>query len=91
MLGLVVAAILGTIYDPSIASVMVMEGENLGIGPETAARIIATLLVIAAVSISSAVLAGISFLRRESPMPAAIALCLAVSCLGVLIVAVIGL
>ena len=55
---------------------------------ESAANIIATLLVIAAVSFSSLILAGVSFLRKESTWPAAIGLCLSLSALVIVVIAV---
>ena len=81
MLGLGAAAIFVTIYDKPIAPAG--DGESLGVVLEAAANIIVTLLIIGTVSITSAVLAAISFLRREPPLPAAVALCLAVPALAV--------
>ena len=86
MLGLVVAAIFVTIYDKPIAPAT--DGESLGVVLEAAANIIATLFAIGAVSISSAILAAISFLRREPPLPAAAALCLAIPALIVTLLTV---
>jgi hypothetical protein len=85
MLGLGIAAILVAVFDHPIAPPT--EGESLGVVLEAAANIIATLLIIGVVSISSTLLSIISFLRRERPMAAAIALCLAVPALGVTILA----
>ena len=87
MLGLVVAAILVWVYEEPIAPLS--GGESIGVVVESFANIIATLVVIGVVSVCSTILAGIGLLRRESPMPAAIALCLAVPALVVTILAII--
>jgi len=86
MLGLVVAAILVMVYERPIPRAT--EGEGLGVVLEAAANIIATLLIIAAVSTGSIILAAVSLLRRERPMPAAVALSLAIPALAVTIFAV---
>lgn len=86
MLGLILAGVLITIYQPR--PVPVGNDESLAVVIENAANIIATLLVIAAISLSSIILAGVSFLRKEPGWPAAIGLCLSVSALVVVVIAV---
>ena len=86
MLGLVVAAIFVTVYGEPVAPAT--EGESLGLVLEAAANIIATLLAIGTVSLTSAVLAAISFLRREPAFAAAVALCLAIPALVVTILTI---
>lgn len=86
MLGLVLAGVLISIYGP--AAPPVGDDESLAVVIESAANIIATLLVIAAVSLSSIILSGVSLLRKESGWPAAIALCLALSAMIIVIIAV---
>lgn len=86
MVGLILTGVLVAIYMPR--SMAAANDESLAVVIETAANIIATLLIIAAVSLSSIILAGIALLRKESFWPAAVALCLAVSSLIVVIIAV---
>lgn len=83
MVGLAIAAILVTIYvaPPPPAG----QAEGLAVALGAVANIVATLLVIGIVSLTSIVLAGISFLRRERPWPAAVASCLATASLTVLV------
>ena len=86
MAGLAIAAILVTIYvsPPPAAS----NGESLAVAVGAVANIVATLLVIGVVSLTSIILAGISFLRRERPWPAALAMSLATASLLVIIVTI---
>lgn len=86
MLGLVLAGVLITVYQPAGGSAR--DDESLAVVIENAASIIATLLVIAAVSLSSVILGGVSLLRKEPAWPAAIGLCLSVSALIIVIFAV---
>ena len=89
MLGLILAGVLITVYEPPVPPIGDNEGLAVVIG--NAASIIATLLVIAAASLSSLILGGVSFLRREPVWPAAVSMCLAISALIVVIVTVINL
>ena len=89
MLGLVAAGIAISIYGSPVRPSGGDEG--LAVVIESAANIIATLLVIAAVSFSSLILAGVSFLRRESRWPASVAICLSLSALVVVVLAVANL
>jgi hypothetical protein len=86
MLGLIVAGALVTAYGPPAQPPG--HDESLAVVIESAANIIATLLVIAAVSFSSLILAGVSFLRKEPAWPAAIGLCLSLSALIIAVIAV---
>ena len=86
MLGLVVAGVLLTIYLPR--NLQSETDGSLAVVIESAANIIATLLVIAAVSLSALILAGVSLLRKEAYWPAAVALCLAGSALITVVIAV---
>ena len=86
MAGLILTGVLVTVYMPR--STAAGNDESLAVVIEAAANIIATLLVIAAVSLSSIILAGVSLLRKESFWPAAVGLCLGVSSLIVVIIAV---
>ncbi len=86
MLALILIGVLITIYKP--APVPAGSDESLAVVIESAANIIATLLVIAAVSLSSIILGGVGLLRKEPAWPAAIGLCLSVSALIIVIFAV---
>jgi hypothetical protein len=86
MLSLVLIGVLITVYRPPIASNG--SDESLAVVIENAANVIATLLAIAAVSLSSIILAGVSLVRREPWQPAAVSLCLSISALIIVVIAV---
>ncbi|MEO8041909.1 MAG: hypothetical protein ABI646_04775 [Acidobacteriota bacterium] len=89
MVGLVVAAILITVYEPPPTPIST--GESFAVAMEAVANIVATLLLIGAVSVSSTILAAISLLRRETPYPAAISLCLAIPSLLIVLLTIVKL
>lgn len=62
--------------------------ESLAVALGAAANVIATVVVMLAISVSSLILAGVSFLRRERRGPAAVGLCLALSSLIVLVMTI---
>lgn len=62
--------------------------ESLGVALSSVAEILATLIAAATVSLSSTILAIISFLRHEPKWPGAVALCLSLSCLLALAMAI---
>ncbi len=86
MLGLIVTAILITIYEP--APVSINGDASLAVVIESAANVIATLLAIAAVSLSSIILGAIGLLRKEPALPAALGLCLSLSAIIIVVIAV---
>ena len=86
MLGLILAGVLVSAYYPR--SMPRPGDESLAVVIGEAANVIATLLIIGAVSLSSIILAGVGLLRREPPLPAAIGLTLSLSALVVVILAV---
>jgi hypothetical protein len=86
MLGLFVTGILMTLFEPPLEPVGSDETFAVAIG--AVANILATLFAGAAVSISSAILALVSLIRGEARGPAAVGLCLSLSCLVVLVMAI---
>ena len=86
ILGLIVAGVLISIYYPR--SMPTPGDDSLAVVIGDAANTIATLLIIGAVSLSSAILAGVGLLRRERPLLAALALTLSLSAFVVVILAV---
>ena len=89
MLGLAVVGIVISSRQPPLDPVTGNESLSVIVG--TVANIAATLIAIATVSLTSAILAWISFLRRESRGPAAISLCLSLSALTVVVLTVLQL
>ena len=86
MLGLVLAGVLISVYYPR--SIPRPIDESLAVVIGEAANIVATLLIIGAVSLSSLILAGVGLLRKEPALPSAIGLTLSLSALVVVILAV---
>jgi hypothetical protein len=86
MVGLILTGVLLTVYEPD--PLLVASDESLAVVIGTAANIIATLLAIAAVSLSSIILGMVGLIRKEPPWPAAVGLCLSVSALIVVVIAV---
>lgn len=89
MLGLILAGVLITVYEP--ATVPAGNDESLAVVIASAANIIATLLVISAVSLSSIILGLVGLLRKEPSWPSAIGLCLSLSALVIVVIAVTNL
>ena len=83
MLGLVIVAILVAAFQP--APPPPRAGEGIAIAIEAAANAVAVILVIVSVSIFSIILAAIGLIRRERPLLAVAALCVAVPALLVVI------
>lgn len=89
MLGLIAAGIAISIYGSPIRPSG--QDESLAVVIESAASTIATLLVIAAVSFSSLILAGVSLLRGEVRWPGSVGICLSLAAIVVVVLAVANL
>ena len=87
MLGLILAGVLVSIYYPR--SIPRPGDDSLAVVIGEAAIIIATLLIIGAVSLSSIILALVGFLRKEPALPSAIGLTLSLAALVVVILAAV--
>jgi hypothetical protein len=87
MLGLFGAGILVVLFEPPRDPIAGNEGFIIVMG--LVAEIVATLLAAAAVSLSSTIFALIGFIRGEPRGPAAVGLCLSLSCLVVLVVTIV--
>jgi hypothetical protein len=89
MVGLGVACVWVAKYGPEPATAT--NGESLAVALGAVSNIIATIVAMITVSVTSVVISCISFIRRERPWPAAIAMCLALSSLVIVVIAVMGL
>jgi hypothetical protein len=89
MSGLFGTGILIALFEPPRDPIAGDEGFIVVMG--LVAEILATLLAAAAVSLSAAIFALVGFIRGESRGPAAVGLCLSLSCLVVLVITIVQL
>jgi hypothetical protein len=89
MLALFGAGILIVVFEPPLKPVAGDAGFVVAMG--LVAEILATLLAAAVVSLSAAIFALVGFIRGEVRGPAAVGLCLSLSCLLVLVITIVNL
>jgi hypothetical protein len=89
MLGLFGTGILMILIEPPLEPVASDESFVVAMG--LVAEILATLLAAAAVSVSATIFALVAFIRGEARWPAAVGICLSLSCLLVLVITIVNL